>query len=142
MALITSRNFVLPQLSDAMRTNVWFNMWTMNRWPYKELNPGETLLWYESPNQHIVWSTNVTDVTRFPYSRREEVAAKLKLSAVEAAQPYFVKAPASGFCLSYRVNPIERLDLSRPDDFRFPQLGWLRIDDDVVKKWPSLASFF
>ncbi|HXU36882.1 MAG TPA: hypothetical protein VN937_11015 [Blastocatellia bacterium] len=141
MALITSRSFVLPQLSDAMRTYVWFNMWTRKLWPYNELDPGETLLWYESPNQRIVWSTNVTDVTRFPYSRREEVADKLKLSAVDARQPYLVDAPASGFCLSYKVDPIERLEVSRPDDLRFPQQGWLRINESVVQKWPALASF-
>jgi hypothetical protein len=79
------------------------------------------------------------DVIRFPFERKKDVEDRLKLTTVQAAQPYFVDAPDSGFCLSYKVEALERVSLPKPDDFRFPQQGWLRVDDELAEEWLGLA---
>jgi hypothetical protein len=139
MAIVTSKRFVLPDTPEGLNDGVWFNMWAKKLWPYEELEHGDTLFWYESPSRCIVWRSKVVDVIRFPYERKKDVETKLKLTTVDAAQPYFVDAPDSGFCLSYRVEAIERVNLPKPEAFRFPQQGWLRIDDEVAEQWPGLA---
>src|SRR5271166_1727344 len=50
MTLVTSRNYVLPDNPDAFSNGLWFNLWTKKLWPYNELEPGDTLYWYESPS--------------------------------------------------------------------------------------------
>jgi hypothetical protein len=140
-AFVTSKRFRLPDTPDELTNGKWFNMWTKRLWPYNELEPGDTLLWYESPNRVIVWRSKVVDVNRFPYEEKNTVAERLNLTPGQAAQPYFLDGPESGFCLWYNVEALERLNLSKPDDFRFPQVGWLRIDGDVATEWPALASY-
>jgi hypothetical protein len=141
MALVTSKRFILPLAPEGLTTGKWFNMWSKRLWPYDELEAGETLLWYESPNQRIVWSSKVIDVIQFEYQKKNQVEVRLALAQGDADQPYFVDAPESGFCLSYRVEVLERLSVPKPDGFRFPQIGWLRIDDSLAQRWPELAAF-
>jgi hypothetical protein len=81
----------------------------------------------------------VVEVLRFPYESKKGVEDRLKLTAIDIAQPYFVDAPESGYCLSYKVQALERVHLPKPDGFRFPQTGWLRVDEDVLQEWPELA---
>src|SRR5262245_59157429 len=117
MAFVTSRNFVLPDTPEGLTNGIWFNMWSKKLWPYNELEPGDTLFWYESPSRCIVWRSKVVDVIRFLYERKKDVENKLKLTTVQATQPYFVDGPESGFCLSYKVEALERVNLPKPDDF-------------------------
>jgi len=107
MAFVTSRNFTLPDTPDGLTNGLWFNMWAKKLWSYNELEPGHTLYWYESPSRCIVWRSKVMEVIRFPYKRKDEVEKKLQLTNVQAAQPYFVDAPESGFCLSYKVKRLK-----------------------------------
>jgi hypothetical protein len=138
MEYVTSKKFTLPDTADDLANGAWFNMWTKKFWPYDELEPEDILYWYESPSRNIVWRSKVLDVIRFRYERKEVVEERLKLAPVDVAQAYFVDGPESGFCLSYKVQALERLCLPKPDDFRFPQMGWLRIDDDFARAWPNL----
>jgi putative restriction endonuclease len=113
-------------------------MWSRKLRPYNELQPGDTLFWYEAPTRRIVWRSKVTYVGRFPYKRKSEVIRTLGLTTEQAGQAYFVNAPDTGFCLSYKVKALDRMDLPKSDDFRFPQQGWLRVDDDLARRWPGL----
>ncbi len=139
MEFVTSRNLVLPDTADGLTGGHWFNLWPKKLWPYDELELGDTVYWYHSPSKCIVWRSRVVDVSRFPYSQKEQVKANLHLTDPQAAERYFVEAPEPGFCLAYRVEAVERMSLSKPEEFRFPQKGWLRITDDIVQKWPGLG---
>ena len=139
MSWVTSRNYVLPDDSDAFSSGLWFNLWTKKLWPYSELEPGDTLYWYESPTKCIVWKSRVVEALRFSYQTKKEVQQKLNLTPVQAAQEYYVDGPESGYCLSYKVKATERVSIPRPDDFRFPHQGWLKVSPDVVAAWPGLS---
>jgi len=140
MLFVTSRNYVLPEDTDGFTSGLWFNLWMKRLWPYNELEPGDTLYWYESPTKCIVWKSRVVEVLRFSYQTKKEVEQKLNLTPVQATQAYFVDGPDSGYCLSYRVEATERLSIPRPDDFKFPHQGWLKMSEDVAAEWPGLSS--
>jgi hypothetical protein len=139
MSSVTSRNYVLPDDADAFSSGLWFNLWTKKLWPYNDLEPGATLYLYESPSKCIVWESRIVEVLRFSYKKKKEVEQKLNLTAVQAAQNYFVDGPEAGYCLSYKVVAVERLSIARPDDFKFPHQGWLKVNAEVVKAWPGLS---
>jgi hypothetical protein len=135
MELITSRNFLLPERQGAISGRWWYNLWFRKLWPYVELSVGDTLFWYESKTRKIVWRTEVNEIVRFPYTRKNEVTAKLRLPARETESVYFKDAPKSGFCLAYKIKPIERITISKPDAFRFPHQGWLKLTPAVRRSW-------
>src|SRR5207302_8535700 len=88
---ITSRGFKLPDAADEMERSVWFNLWTKILWPYRELQPGEDLYWYESPSTAIVWRTRVTWVEAFPYSNLDDALTSLEsrfVAHIDRGQPY------------------------------------------------------
>jgi len=140
MSFVTSRNYELPATPEAFGNELWFNLWMKKIWPYNELGIGDMLYWYESPSKCIVWKSRVVDVLRFSYQRKKEVEQKLGLTAVQAAQSYFVGGPESGYCLSYKVEAVERVSFPRPDGFKFPHQGWLKVGKDFVDVWPGLSS--
>ena len=83
MLCVTSKNYFLPDDADAFSNGLWFNLWTKKQWPYKELERGDTLFWYESPSKHIVWKSQVVEVLRFSYESKKEVEEKLNLTPVQ-----------------------------------------------------------
>lgn len=137
MEYITSRGFELPESAEEMVDRPWFNMWQLKLWPYQELVVGDILYWYESPNKCIVWKTRVSDVDRFQYNDKDAAGRRLKerFGDFDRKQPYYVEAPTKGFCLAWKVRPLQRVNIPRPDDFRFPHQGWLRVDDEITRKW-------
>lgn len=142
MRYVTSRGYDLPSDAEAMRGTPFFHMWTKRYWPYVELNPGDSLYWYESLGQQLVWKSSVVDVDRFEYATKTEVAKRLAAffgQGVDHAEPYFDRAPARGYCLTYRVEPDSRIAIARPADFRFPLIGWLR-DQRLIDAWLALEA--
>lgn len=137
MEYVTSRGFVLPESSEEFAADFWFNLWRVKLWPYRELVVGDLLYWYESPTKRIVWKSRVTDLDRFPYDGKDSVRNRLvsRFGDFDPAQPYFVNAPEQGYCLAWKIMPLQRVDLPKPDDLRFPQQGWLRVDDEIAQKW-------
>ena len=129
----------MPESDDGMADKFWFNMWQRRLWPYEELVASDQLYWYESPNKRIVWKTRVSNVDRFPYSNKDMAKRRLKerFGAFDESQPYFIEAPHQGFCLAWRVRPLQRLDLPKPTGFSVPRQGWLRVDDTIAQKWLS-----
>lgn len=133
---ITSRSFVLPKDRDDMAQSVFYNMWQNKQWPYRELETGARLFWLEGPSNQLVWDSKVNRVERFEYSDKLMCKNKLKTLFSNADfSDYFNKAPYSGHCLAYQVIPIRKIIIKKPDDLRFPQLGWLKIDEKVAKHW-------
>jgi hypothetical protein len=139
MAFITSRNFALPTNAKDLSAGVWHNMWGKKQWPYRELQEGMTLYWYEPPSGYVVWRSRVDGVERFVYESKDDVKKKLNLSPKQTAESYFTEAAPSGYCLSYKVQALQRLNLPKPTELRFPQPGWLRITKEVEQQWPGLS---
>jgi len=137
MEYITSRGFTLPESPEEFAAELRFNLWRKKLWPYRDLIPRDILYWYESPSRCIVWKSRVVDVDRFSYNSRKEVQVRLeaRYGEFDTTQPYFVESPEQGYCLAWRVVPIERVRLPKPTDLRFPQQGWLRIDDNIASRW-------
>lgn len=135
MEAITSRNFLLPKRPRALSEEPSFNLWSRRLWPYTDVAVGDTLFWYESKTGAIVWKSEVTDVVRFRYASKHEVAKRLRLPRGEIESAYFRHAPNSGFCLAYKVKPLERINFPKPNNLRFPHQGWLRVTREIRTTW-------
>ncbi len=137
MEYVTSRRFHMPVSAQEMEERFWFNMWRTQQWPLRELAVGDGLYWYESPAQRLVWNTRVSSIEQFTYTTKFEAAQALRtrFTDLDTEQPYFVEAPERGYCLVWKVTPLERLDLPKPAGFRFPMLGWLHLDNEIASQW-------
>lgn len=141
MEYITSRRFELPQTAAEMRTWLWFSMWRTKQWPYRDLDEGDILFWYESPSQRIVWKSRVLRVEQFCYRSKAFAAQQITNSFGDpnVDQPYFVEAPEEGYCVVWNVEPLgERLNIAKPTGFRMPMLGWQRLGVAGAEAWTSL----
>jgi len=139
MEFITSASFILPETAREWHRSggsTWWNLWRIKLWPYRELVVGDIVYFYESPTKRIVWKSRVTDVRRFPYNSKPEVQRKLGLSSSEAQDsPYFQPAPKRGYGLFFKFRPLKKVSLPKPDKIRFPQKGWLRVNDQIAQEW-------
>jgi len=136
---VTSRGFALPISEDEMAQQLWFNMWQRRLWPYQELQQGNTLYWYDTTEQSIVWKSRVTTVEKFEYQNKEAVRNRFQeiFDIANLADPYFAAATDHGYCVAFKVDQLHRLRVPKPDEYRFPQIGWLRCDDDEAQDWLS-----
>lgn len=132
MEYITSRGFELPTDQTEMENFDWFNMWSNRNFPYYELLVGDTLYWFDTTAQKLVWKTEVVKVDRFPYSDKQEIFDRYPNSL---GLKYYDSRPDSGYFVGYKVKVLEKLDLEKPTGFRFPQLGWLRVDNEIASTW-------
>lgn len=132
MEYITSRGFELPTDQTKMENFDWFNMWSNRNFPYYELLVGDTLYWFDTTAQKLVWKTEVVKVDRFPYSDKQEIFDRYPNSL---GLKYYDSRPDSGYFVGYKVKVLEKLDLEKPNGFRFPQLGWLRVDNEIASTW-------
>jgi hypothetical protein len=134
---ITSRGFALPTDSGEMGEKLWFNMWQRRLWPYKELDEGDTLYWFDTKEQAIVWRSRVAQVERFEYANKDEVKERFKFSfgLVDLNDTYFDKAKDQGYCLAYKVDSLVRLNVTKPAEIKFPMEGWLRCNDEDAAAW-------
>ena len=135
MEFVTSRNFLMPAGKRGLSRRWWYNLWSRKLWPYVELAVGDKLFWYETRSGSIVWRSEVSEVVRFPYARKSEVATRLGLPRQEIDSSYFQDAPNSGFCLAYKIKPVDRIHIPKPKNFRFPHQGWLRITRLLRASW-------
>jgi hypothetical protein len=132
MEYITSRGFELPTIQTEMENFDWFNMWGNRNFPYYELLVGDTLYWFDTIAQKLVWETELVKVDRFPYSDKQEIFIRYPNSL---GLKYYDSRPDNGYFVGYKVKVIEKLDLKKPTGFRFPQLGWLRVDNEIASTW-------
>lgn len=140
MAFVTSRGFRLPASADEMGADVWFSLWRYRLWPYEELREGDDLYWYETPSKRIVWRTRVAQVDAFPYESLDAAVDHIDDAfgiETDTEQPYLQGKPQAGYCLAYRVEALERLDLPKPDDLSFNQQGWERGSRPEIAAWLS-----
>jgi len=132
MEYIISRGFSLPDSERELENSDWFNMWANQLFPYKELVEGDILYWYDSTQEAIVWKSRVVKIIRFPYNSKQEIIDKFKdVSEIE----YFQTRAEKGFFINYRVKVIDKLHIQKPQNFKFPQLGWFRVEKDLASTW-------
>lgn len=121
-----------------MDRSVWFNLWVNKLWPYSELQPGDELYWYESSSKKAVWRTRVMQVEAFQYSDLDSALDALDRAfgcTIDRSQPYLDGKPSTGYCLGYRVDAEELLDIPKPAGLRFNRRGWERGGHDAIKEW-------
>src|SRR6266542_3604147 len=137
MEYIASRE-ELPKTNSEIEAAIWCNLWKNRQWPYKDVEPGDIVYWYDRTSAAIVWKTRIEDVERFAYDSKEEALRRVeaRFGRIDRTDPYFHGKPDSGYCMAYKVRPIERLFIKKPDSLSsFPQLGWRRTDDQVAAEW-------
>lgn len=135
---ITSRSFALPTDANEMEDRLWFNIWQHRLWPYRELELGDLLFWYDPTTQSIVWRSKVASIERFAFKNKREVEERLyTVFGIEVGDdPYFIKAADHGYCLAYQVDSLVHCDIAKPGDYRLPQIGWIReTDGDTAREW-------
>ncbi len=136
MEHITSRPKVASTPSE-MEEGVFFNLWQKKLWPYKMVSVGDILYWYEASSGKILWRTRVVVVDKFEYDDLKDAGDQIerKFGPFDRKQHYFNDAHGRGFCLVYKVSPVERMSIPKPDGLRFPHQGWLRVDSVAGRKW-------
>ncbi|MBN8693015.1 MAG: HNH endonuclease [Bacteroidetes bacterium] len=132
MEYITSRGYELPSDKDEMENADWFNMWRNRNFPYTELLSGDTLYWFDTINQKLVWKTEVVSVDRYPYADKKKIFHRFKKSL---GHEYYESRPTKGYFVGYKIKVVKKIDIDKPKGFKFPQLGWLRVDNSVSNLW-------
>jgi len=138
-AYVTSRRFALPTSIEELAGRLWFNLWQQRLWPYREVDVGDTLYWYDPTARAIVWNTTVRDVDRFKYESKEQLRSRLheRFGEDPVDDPYYAQAANQGYCIAYKVTPVEQLNLPKPTDYGLPRLGWLQCKDPEAQAWLS-----
>ena len=143
MDYLVSRSFVLPVGKRDMTETTWFVMWRRESKFSRDLTPGDRIYWYETPSQTIMWLTGVRTVKRYRYKSKRELVTRLTkdFGNINRSQAYLRKGPDAGVCLAWQVEALERLDLAKPREERFPQHGWLAVDQHVRRRWLKSDAF-
>jgi HNH endonuclease len=131
-----------PQVSDnskELAANLYFNLWKNKNWPFHELQIGNVLYWYEARSRSIVWKSRIIEVAQFFYQDKDHLRERLRsrFGSFKEDHSYLIKAPASGHCLAYKIQPLAKLNIPKPKTLRFPQLGWLKASDPLIGQWLS-----
>ena len=102
---------------------------------------GDILYWYESPKKRILWKSRVREVHQFAYESKNQVAERIVslFGPFDEEQAYFVNAPSEGYCVAGNVDPLEYVNIPRPDDFQFRRTGWVKVED-IAERWPELRT--
>jgi len=134
---ITSRGYALPTTQDGMAASPWFNLWKKRLRPYHELQPGRTLYWYDATRQAVVWESRVSRVEAFRYESKEALRRRLGefFGDPNVSHPYLDRAADQGYCVAFNVDQVRPTMVPKPDGHRFPQDGWLRLDDENAEAW-------
>lgn len=123
-----------------MNGRLWFSLWMNRLWPYNELQSRDELYWYESPSRAIVWRTQVIQVEAVAYDDRDQALEGIEQAfgvAIDRKQTYLDDRPSTGFCLAYRVEALEKMNLPKPAGVRFSQSGWERTERPAIAAWLS-----
>jgi hypothetical protein len=137
---MVSRSHELPQSIQDWAKAHYFNAWRQKLWPFRELELGSILLWYEGKKKTLTWETRVVQVDQFEYLSMRELGTRLNhgFGGFEPDQDYLKGKPEAGFCVAYRCEPTRYLGAPAPDEFQMPQLGWRRVDATLVAEWQGV----
>lgn len=142
MEYIISRSFELHVSAEKMRDYCKYNLWKRKCWPYSELVKGDILYWYENSRARILWKSEVSEVFKFKYETKNDLECKLKgkFGDFEKEEKYYLTSPQIGYCLSWKIKSLRKLNIPKPVNFRFSQLGWLKVNQEINEIWGLNAS--
>lgn len=113
---VTSRPFSLPTSEQEMVSRIWYNLWKTQQWPYRELHEGDTLYFFDTTEQAIVWKSRVCTTDRFEYESKEAVRQRIQelrfqnaLGLADLANTYFDAASEYGYFLAFRRRTLSRI---------------------------------
>ncbi len=140
MIYLTSRSWDVPEPHDGQRFWVgdcwFFNLWRKREWPFRELKDNDVLYIYDKNLEAVRWEVSTSQVQTYEYTSLMDAGNRLDgrlPSPVDRAQPYFSKAPSTGFLLAFEVRPRRILNIPRPPGLKLPRLGWIKGPD--VNLW-------
>lgn len=103
----------------------------------QEIIIGDILYIYETPSQAILWKSSIKKIVKFSYDSKRILRETLisELGLFDETSSYYVNAKEHGYCFAFKVTPLRKMRLAKPKTLRFPQQGWLRVDQDVALGW-------
>lgn len=130
---VTSRGFPLPATLEEMEARSWFNLWQNRQWPYREVEEGNTLYWFDTAERAVVWESRIGRLLTFSYQTLDDARQRLRtfFGKPDLTDPYLDDATGHGYGVAYTVERLRRVQVPAPDAFRFPQLGWLRCNEQA-----------
>jgi hypothetical protein len=136
MEFINSHRTLSGRTATEMVNDYFYNMWAIRKWPYREVLAGDVLYVYESTSQRIMWKAAIKFVERFSYLRKRDAASTFqRIFGDFNTSDYFEKAPNKGYCLVWTLKRSVRVNLPKPLGLRFPQEGWLRVNEHIARRW-------
>jgi hypothetical protein len=134
---VTSRGYALPTDKHEMADVLWYNIWQRRLWPYEELQESDTLYWYDSTAQAIVWKSRIHKIERFEFANKEEVRKRFQAVFGETRlnDAYFEDSSDHGYCIAYKIDDLVRLNVPKPAGYKFPRKGWLHCSDEDAHAW-------
>lgn len=140
MEFIVSHRHV-HETARRMQESYFFNLWSRNLWPLGWVRSNDTLYWYESQSQRILWESRAVNVQTFQYSSKKAAIRELRTRFhdpdLDLDHWYVAQAKSQGYCLAWEIKNPRRLNLPKPTGLHFPQGGWLRVDDGIARMWLS-----
>lgn len=92
----------------------WYAVWDRPVPSPHDLLPGGTVYLADEAGT-IVWETTVTDMVAIPYESSEMLREYLAKRWGLRASPINGNDPCPGYCMAWRAEPVERLDLVVPE---------------------------
>jgi hypothetical protein len=141
---VTSRSFALPSTDKLLTDPIWYNMFEKRQLPYRLLQVGDILYWFDTKQAAIVWKTRVRAVERFQYDSKEAVRKQVadpafrdRFGVPDLDHPYFTGSKANkGFFLAYIVDSASPVRVPRPVGYKFKRIGWLDLSsDEAPDEW-------
>ncbi|GMX57940.1 MAG: HNH endonuclease [Candidatus Izemoplasmatales bacterium] len=140
MEYIVSRNYKIS--TDVFESNVFFNIWIKKMWPYDDAKIGDTIYWYDRMTNKINYQCKIVKLKKFKYSSKNELLDGLvKFFGHLQAPDYLKKKASKGYCLCYKIGKAVKVDFYRPAGIFLPQLGWLKVDDEIKSTWLNRNQF-
>jgi len=105
----------IPASVDGLTDSYWFAVWDRPIPVPYDLHPGGTVYLQDSVTGVIVWETTVTDMVAVPYESSQMLRDFLSSRWGPGASTIRGSDPCPGFCVAWRANAVERLDLTVPE---------------------------
>lgn len=131
MEYIISKNISLPEDISGMERPDWFNMWKNKQFPYRNLEMGDFLYWYDTKKKSLVWKSIVVKIERQEYSDKRQITEKYRSPSNDE---YLGAAPNKGYFLLYNVKIVKKINVPKPL-YDFARLGWEEFDIENKKRW-------
>lgn len=140
--LAISRRSGLTIDHEEIARRLWLSLWRLHVWPLGLVRTGDALYWYQTSCRALLWKTEVIARTVIEYESTAGLLASIEEETGECLDrdsAAIVRAPLRGWCLAYRVEPVARLFVPRPDGVTFSPFGWATEETPGMASWLRAA---